>query len=1069
MRSRLFVALAAIAVIAGCAKEVNYEAENPAIPGKRLVTINAGIVQTKTTVSDDGMYSWQNTEQIGVVETDGSTVIPFNVKDATAGTFTGELTEGKEPVFAVSPASAVSDVAEAGGLVEYTITFDNISNYVPGTTNALMIGTKPTPGSENSYSFEFRHAAALVKVPVVNVPVGTAKVKLTLDKPITGIWEDLDSTSPVIGPSVAGDPYLTLTLKDAITEPNTSADFYFPVPVNTYTSFQFELLDANDNRLKGVKKSGLEIDLVVADLFITPTISLALEEEEVTVNNYQLVTSGSLTDGDYLIANVDGTTAKVYTGVDENINHSDYPIVDDAISASAALDNLAIEVKAVTGGYTLKVKNGTNAGKYIGAETGNSNGTSFSNNEIVNSIEIDASGIAEVTDNNNSYTHLVFNSSSNTERFRYYKTTTTNGIVSISFFKKVSQSGKKLNTPTGLKVEGKVVSWNPVNNADQYAITIGSISETVNACTYTFTGDDDYYNVSVVAQASDDSRFASNAATLSNAKFGSPTLATPNLKKGAIGENSLTVTWTVDDRAAAGYTCEIKDAGEYSNSTTVEEGSVTFDGLNDETEYTITVVANKVTSPLEYMASEPADITITTAAKTTIKSILDGNDTAAKSLSGVTVLAISSQGVYLGDSTGWIFAQQSSTTPTDLTIGEVVNVSGTAGSQNSQRVLKTSTITRTSGTAISIPAVEDITYADLSTLASSFERKHIRFSGEVATVNASNSYYNITLEGKTDIQIALYRPASTITSSIKVGQTVIMSGYTMHITGSSTKYLYITADSFAIANISVKSTPAQYTFTWDESGTENKQEFEIESDDNNWTIDDSEISSWATVSKSGNKVVVYPSENNESGNDYTGKIYVIHAKVSTLKAEIFVKQEKYVDPGSTKDYYKLVTDVSQITAGTYVVGALRSTSATNAFYFAKASISSGDWVVSDASITVTENEGVRRFEITNLPSGAVEFTLIGDNTEGFTISNGSNYLYYTAASNRKLAFAAAGSSQKWTVSAKSDPLISGGVVLKAKGTQNYTISENSTSTGAIRGYASTTEYRAIYLFKKVNE
>ena len=176
------------------------------------------------------------------------------------------------------------------------------------------------------------------------------------------------------------------------------------------------------------------------------------------------------------------------------------------------------------------------------------------------------------------------------------------------------------------------------------------------------------------------------------------------------------------------------------------------------------------------------------------------------------------------------------------------------------------------------------------------------------------------------------------------------------------------------------------------------------------------------------------------------------------------------DPSSTtKDYYKLVTSISDITAGTYVVGALRSTSATNDFYFAKASVSSGDWVVSDAAITVAESNGVRKFEIANLPSGAVEFTLTGDNTNGFTISHGSDYLYYTAASNRKLAFAASGSSQKWTVSAKSSPLINGGVVLKAVGSQNYTISENSTATGAIRGYASTTEYRAIYLFKKVNE
>ena len=171
---------------------------------------------------------------------------------------------------------------------------------------------------------------------------------------------------------------------------------------------------------------------------------------------------------------------------------------------------------------------------------------------------------------------------------------------------------------------------------------------------------------------------------------------------------------------------------------------------------------------------------------------------------------------------------------------------------------------------------------------------------------------------------------------------------------------------------------------------------------------------------------------------------------------------------TTKDYYKLVTSVNDITAGTYVVGALRSTDATNNFYFGTASVSSGDWVVSDNYVTVAEDNGVRRFEVANLPSGAVEFTLTGNNTDGFTIANGSNYLYSTANSNRKLDFAASGSSQKWTIAAKSLPLINGGVYLSAVG-GTYTVSENSTGTGAIRGYANTTAYRAIYLFKKVNE
>ena len=166
--------------------------------------------------------------------------------------------------------------------------------------------------------------------------------------------------------------------------------------------------------------------------------------------------------------------------------------------------------------------------------------------------------------------------------------------------------------------------------------------------------------------------------------------------------------------------------------------------------------------------------------------------------------------------------------------------------------------------------------------------------------------------------------------------------------------------------------------------------------------------------------------------------------------------------------YQLVTSVNDVTAGTYVVGALRSTSATNNFYFGKATVSSGDWVVSDNYITVSAVDGVRKFDATSLPTGAVEFEFTGDNTNGFTIKNGEKYLYFTTNSSRKLAFAAAGSSYKWTAAAKSGSLVTGGIALKKKsgGTGDYTISENSIATGAIRGYANTTMYRAIYLFKK---
>ena len=273
MRKIYYAILTAAALFTGCSRKA--DVENPANYNKRLVTIQANINQTKSTVTDEGVYSWSANETIGVVEQDGSEVIPFSIQDAEEGIFSGTLTASKDPVFAVSPASFVSSVSESGGDIEYDITLDNIDNYVPGTTNAIMVAEYSGKDGDN-YKFHFNHIAALIKVPVVNIPVGTAKVKLTLDKNITGIWEDLTTTTPTLSEDeLVGEKSLTMTLKKAVTNPNTSANYYFPVPCNTYTSFQFEMLNADGDRIKGMKKTGLNIPLSAADLFITPTITLA--------------------------------------------------------------------------------------------------------------------------------------------------------------------------------------------------------------------------------------------------------------------------------------------------------------------------------------------------------------------------------------------------------------------------------------------------------------------------------------------------------------------------------------------------------------------------------------------------------------------------------------------------------------------------------------------------------------------------------------------------------------------------------------------------------------------------
>lgn len=173
-----------------------------------------------------------------------------------------------------------------------------------------------------------------------------------------------------------------------------------------------------------------------------------------------------------------------------------------------------------------------------------------------------------------------------------------------------------LETPASLKVStAKVVSWDAVSGAASYNVTIGTKTYTSNTNSYDAADiADDYYDVAVVAVPSDKENYKNSAvATLTNAKFGAPTLATPTLKEGAIDGASISVSWSVDKRATAGYNCELfKGDVKIGESKTVNAGAVTFTGLDAETAYIVKVNAIAVEGAKAYAASSAATLTLST-------------------------------------------------------------------------------------------------------------------------------------------------------------------------------------------------------------------------------------------------------------------------------------------------------------------------------------------------------------------------------------------------------------------------------------------------------------------------
>lgn len=287
MKKSLFYIAVISAVLSSCAKEIELSpienATNTSEFNKENVVIYGSVKPaTKTTVDGTGIYSWQASETIAVVEQDmtDSEGTSFSLSDASTGAFTGTKTAGKNLVFAVSPAAALSAATEYGGLVEYTLTLPTTySGYVAGTTNEVMVGIPDNDYTGEGYKFVFSHATALLKFTYANVPYGTKKFKLTTPENITGSWVVDATTGVSLSQSGASAKTVTITLASTVESVGQTMSFYVPVPAGNYSGFSIELQDAAGNTLSGTNKSktSLDIDLAAGDILPCPTITLPAE------------------------------------------------------------------------------------------------------------------------------------------------------------------------------------------------------------------------------------------------------------------------------------------------------------------------------------------------------------------------------------------------------------------------------------------------------------------------------------------------------------------------------------------------------------------------------------------------------------------------------------------------------------------------------------------------------------------------------------------------------------------------------------------------------------------------
>lgn len=282
--------------------------------------------------------------------------------------------------------------------------------------------------------------------------------------------------------------------------------------------------------------------------------------------------------------------------------------VENKELTAAPADDLVWNIANTNGNLTIYPKGKTDTWLYT---TASNNGVRVGTNDNKTFVIDSESGYLKNTVTNR---YLGVYSS---QDWRCYTSTSTNiGGQTLCFYVKGTPK-TALETPANLQVSAaKVVSWDAVSGAASYEVTIGKDVFTSETNSYdAATVADEYYDVAVVAVPSDKENYKNSAAaTLSGAKFGEPKLATPALKKGVVDGASISVSWSVDERATAGYNCELfKGEVKVGESQTVKNGAVTFTGLDVVTAYIVKVNAIAVEGAKAYAASPVATLEVTTA------------------------------------------------------------------------------------------------------------------------------------------------------------------------------------------------------------------------------------------------------------------------------------------------------------------------------------------------------------------------------------------------------------------------------------------------------------------------
>ena len=324
-------------------------------------------------------------------------------------------------------------------------------------------------------------------------------------------------------------------------------------------------------------------------LFFALFAMLALGVGNAWGATYTKVTSAPADwSGEYIVVYESDNTAYVWTGVDAAKCNTTATISSNSVTG----DFVTVTIASMSGGYSIKVNGGSNAGKYIYGTSG-SNKLNFGTTAQLNTLSYEVDWV-KITSNTSV---LTFNKTSSDMRFRYYKSSSYSSQQHIQLYK-LSTGGSVTPDPIAVTLDKSTLSLEEGENATLTATVTGS----TDAVTWT----SDASNIASVDNAGKVTAIAAGEATIT-AAIGdvkatcavTVTAATTPEEPGTGGESGGTPT-----EVTISFANTNQRVSQDSNSQVWANEGVTF--TNSKSASTNAVVGN--TNPIRCYANSSMDI-----------------------------------------------------------------------------------------------------------------------------------------------------------------------------------------------------------------------------------------------------------------------------------------------------------------------------------------------------------------------------------------------------------------------------------------------------------------------------